>query len=333
MDIINTTTYFDQRIWDFAELPFLINIETFMGCNLRCRMCPVPLGQQGMGGRQFCAMSPEVFRIILDEISEQPRQINLTQLGEPLLNPNIVDFVALSHQVGHHVSLTTNGTLLTSELGCELLKAGINRMVFSFDGGTKRTYESLRCGAKFEHVIQNIQNFYSANKKYGFKCEVQIHNILSNNTERELDIIKQLWSGVANVFHIPLDDWGGKLQLPSDLGLKRTKVPSRNVERYPCDLLWTNLTVSAEGQIMLCCHDYKLLSRLPNISEKPLRKIWQQDVAAERYRQIEGNFDSPSCCSCQAWVSRPKFYHLQEADKPNSNNCSIFRIILNKLRR
>ena len=69
--------YFNQRKWHSNELPDIIAIESVMGCNLRCEMCPVPQSKLLMNGRTTTTMSLETYSRILDEISDKPRSIGL----------------------------------------------------------------------------------------------------------------------------------------------------------------------------------------------------------------------------------------------------------------
>ena len=173
---------FNNRIFDFDEIPNYILLETFMGCNLRCAMCPVPNSVQSMNGRTPTAMSREVFSEIISQVSDKPRSIHLTQLGEPLLNPNIVDFVNQAKENGHKVGLTTNGTRMTTDMARGLLQAGLDLVIFSFDGATKNTYESIRKGAQYENVLNNIRYFSSLARQKGVQCRIQVDCIISDLT-------------------------------------------------------------------------------------------------------------------------------------------------------
>ena len=92
-------------------------------------------------------MTTDVFRGILDDVSEKPRLLHLNLMGEPLLNQEISEFVVLSKKAGHHVTLTTNGTLMNERISRNLLMAGVDHVTFSIDGIEARTYETIRIGA------------------------------------------------------------------------------------------------------------------------------------------------------------------------------------------
>jgi radical SAM protein with 4Fe4S-binding SPASM domain len=126
--------------------------------------------------------------------------------------------------------------------------------------------------------------------------------IISDLTEGEVDDFHLMWKGVAISNSVPLDNWAGQLELPSDFGQPR--VPREEMDRYACDLLWNTAYVSAEGNAMLCCHDYKQRSNLPNIRKKPLDQIWRDEIYVERAKQVAGDFSSVSCADCKAWKTR-----------------------------
>ena len=58
--------------------------------------------------------------------------------------------------------INTNATQL-NEKSKELIESGLDVMIYSFDGGTKETYEKMRPGRfkenKFENVYKNIYEF------------------------------------------------------------------------------------------------------------------------------------------------------------------------------
>jgi MoaA/NifB/PqqE/SkfB family radical SAM enzyme len=80
-------------------------------------------------------------------------------LGEPFYHPNIVGMVARAKELGAHVELITNGTLLTAGLSRGLLEAGIDVLWVSIDGATPGSYADIRLGAELPQVIENVTEF------------------------------------------------------------------------------------------------------------------------------------------------------------------------------
>lgn len=297
---------FNDRSADLEDLPELIYVEPVMACNLACEMCPVPAHTTAMGGRYRSIMKPEVYKKVLDSIRGRHRLVWLNQLGEPLLNKHIVDFVAWTKREGHSVAFTTNGTLMTERLAARLLEAGLDKIVFSFDGGTKETFERIRIGANFEETVANIRTFAKMARERSPACGVQVHMIVSDATEHETEAFKALWGDLVTTELIPLDDWAGQLELPEYFGKPRT--PKRDMSRHACDLLWTTAYVSAEGRAMYCCHDYKQTSNLSSVMDRDLKTIWRTEIRAERDRHVRGDYAGSPCEHCAAWKTRPLQY-------------------------
>jgi MoaA/NifB/PqqE/SkfB family radical SAM enzyme len=301
--------YFNNRRWDFDELPDLVMIETVIGCNLRCEMCPVPNSKLLMNGRTTTTMKLETFHRILEEIADKPRRLHLNQMGEPLLNKTIFEFVTLAKKSGHIVSLTTNGTLMNEDIARKLLIAGVDHITFSVDGYEARTYESIRIGANYEEVRSNIEQFCRLRKDLNKNTSVQIDCILSDLTRSEIASMQNYWLNKVDCINaINLDDWAGKHILPSKFGVRNWVESASGKSRYPCDLLWTTIAISAEGFVMYCCHDYKLLSNLPNVNEKSLKQIWKDRVSEERKKHCEERIDKDPCVLCDAWKTRQPYF-------------------------
>ena len=298
---------FARRSPVVESLPDLIYVEMAMACNFGCKMCPVPESRKLMEGRVPSIMKADTFALILGAISDRPRHLWLTQLGEPMLNKHLTDYVKAAKSGGHYVGFTTNGSMMTEQKARDLLAAGVDHIVFSFDGATKQTFEKIRIGGNFDEVVGNIRRFSAMNQELrspANRCKVQVDMIVSDLTESEVDDFHAMWKGIAITQSIPIDDWAGQLDLPSDFGKPRTS--REDIKRYACDLLWNTAYVSAEGNAMMCCHDYKQRSKLPNVQDKPLQQIWRGEIEAERAKQVAGDFSSVSCAACTAWKTRPR---------------------------
>lgn len=295
---------FNKRSPHFKKLPDIFSIETVFGCNLHCEMCPVP---EGIKDRKKKLMSFLTYKNIIDQVSDKKRYIGLNQLGEPLLNKNIVHFVEYAKKYRHFTHLTTNATLLNRVISADLLEAGLDSITFSVDGADKITYEKIRIGAMFEETVENIKYFCNLNKKTGKKCKTKVDCIVSDLTEKSKTDIENFWDGIVPVNFILLDNWTNRAELPDYFGKKRTP-DDMLMKRYPCHLSWTVCAISAEGKVMYCCHDYYQKSNLPSIHDKPLIKILNNEIADEREKHTKNRIDKEPCKSCVAWQTMPKFY-------------------------
>ena len=63
------------------------------------------------------------------------------------MHPKIGDFIRYAKQKGIlEVIINTNATNLTLQMSKDLIDAGLDYMIYSFDGGSKETYEKMRPG-------------------------------------------------------------------------------------------------------------------------------------------------------------------------------------------
>ena len=82
-----------------------IYLEISNICNLHCSFCP---GTQ----RKQAQLSQEDFSFLLHRLRPYTDYLYFHLMGEPLRHPELERFLALSHELGFRVILTTNGTLL-----------------------------------------------------------------------------------------------------------------------------------------------------------------------------------------------------------------------------
>jgi MoaA/NifB/PqqE/SkfB family radical SAM enzyme len=296
MPLTESRLKFDRRDHRMDALPEGIAIETVMGCNLRCPMCAVPNPETEMNGRKVTFMPKARFQKIIDQISDRPRGVMLSLMGESLLHPNIVEFVAITKKAGHHAAMITNGTRLTRETSVALIEAGLNHLFVSVDGMTKATYEKQRIGGHYETVRRNVDDLLAANTERGNPMRIDLNYVVSVGTAPEKEAFYRAFSErVHTINFMRVTDWGGQLAIPEGLG---TPVRNPGKERVVCFALWGTMFISAEGRAMLCCPDFRQESQLSTVDEKPLLDIWQTEVQEHRRRHVNDDFESRPCSTC-----------------------------------
>jgi radical SAM protein with 4Fe4S-binding SPASM domain len=145
-------------------LPAMLQIEITGACNLRCHMCLVRYRPRL--DRYRASMTFEQVAALVDANPNLERVV-LQGLGEPLLAPDLVRVVEYATRRGIAVAFNTNGTLLTPRHGRELIDAGLAELCVSLDGATAATYESIRDGARFRRVVENLRAFRALQRSMG----------------------------------------------------------------------------------------------------------------------------------------------------------------------
>ncbi len=141
-----------------TSAPTIANIEITTRCNLRCTYCA-----RTIRGGAAEDMTPDTFRYILGILPHAYR-ITLVGLGETLLHPRVVDFVAEASSCGRRVALVTNAMLLDETMSRRLLDAGLESIAFSIDGSNQRVASEVRPGTDFQRVIAQVKRFVQLSK-------------------------------------------------------------------------------------------------------------------------------------------------------------------------
>lgn len=129
------------------------SIETSSLCNNKCEYCPYPEQHKH---RETGLMSMEVFEAALGLVracvgAGTQRELNLFGVGEPTLNPNIVEMVRMARRVlplRLPVHLNTNGNTMTEALARDLKDAGVSEIDI--------TGHNARAAAKTIRIFQKV---------------------------------------------------------------------------------------------------------------------------------------------------------------------------------
>src|SRR5659263_236545 len=181
-------------------------IEITNVCNLSCRFCP-----KTVRNPQF--MSIETFEKILDQIKNRANYIYFHVKGEPLLHPQIDEFLDLCDEKGFKVNLITNGTIISKVKSKILMKpalAPVGFSVHSFDENVanKRTgLDSNSCSASSfkDKYLEDIFAFvHEAIEKTDISIVFKLWNLTedeSTNLKREKN--KYILNAIQKQLNLP----------------------------------------------------------------------------------------------------------------------------------
>jgi MoaA/NifB/PqqE/SkfB family radical SAM enzyme len=145
-----------KRFSPFSVKPPLskLYIEPTSQCNLQCRTCIRNSWDEPIG-----SMDINVYRKLLFDLKDFSTldTIAFWGFGEPLAHPEIVNMVALAHEMGLKTEVITNGHLLDKDMANGFIQAGLDTIVVSVDGTTQESYEDVRLGGDLLRVEENIK--------------------------------------------------------------------------------------------------------------------------------------------------------------------------------
>lgn len=304
--------YYDYltRKTELGAKPSIVWIDTVSLCNFRCGFCPTTYASNKRKG----VMSFDLFKKIIDEVSDIHLESYLFQTGEPLLNRDIVRFVEYMTSKKMLSIMHTNGSLWTKEKAAALLDAGLGFISFSFDGYDAETYERTRVGGNFQKTVDCIKGVLELKKRRGTaRPYVRIQTLVPARSgendqfsERKRRDFKELFDGlpvnefdrekISNLAHdLPT---GGVLKPEAPMSAEEHR--ERGYRYKPCTRLWSSMTVRFDGTVVPCCVDFESQLPLGNVKDKPLLQIWNDRPIQElRERHVRSELKGvPLCSNC-----------------------------------
>jgi radical SAM protein with 4Fe4S-binding SPASM domain len=256
--------------------------------------------------RPKALMDEKIFKNLIDQHAGTSHLVRLHNLGEPLLDKRIVDFIQYGAERNVKLEISTNSTILTEQRANDILRSNLYQIILSMDGATKETYEKIRRNADFDRVVTNITQFLKKKKELASKVRVVLQIILMDETIQEVDKFINQWdeyrkSGVIDEFRIKrFSTWANQVEaIGNQAGEALRYYPEKEKTRIPCLYLWESVVVLQDGRVTPCCFDYEGKLSLGNLHENTLDEIWQSQKYQDlRQHHLGGDFNNPLCQNC-----------------------------------
>jgi radical SAM protein with 4Fe4S-binding SPASM domain len=280
-----------------AALPVEYIVETTAKCNLYCPMCPRESHPQPKAD-----MTGEIFDRLVRQSGDTAEHMMLIGLGEPFMDPHILERIELCHRHSISSLLSTNGTFLDEKLAGRVLDSPLEQLTLSFDGARKETFEFYRKGAKFEKVRDNFVRFARMKHERRSKLQVVIQMVKMDGNASEVDDFIAFWSAVPGIDQIRIKADETNLMRP-DAGHAAAEW------KHPCHYLWRGpMYVKQNGDVYPCCQSYMLDGApLGNLATQPLFEIWNSDAMRDmRSKHVSGRGGEVDICSrCCTTIPHP----------------------------
>lgn len=303
------------------RFPGVVQIEATSRCNLSCPACSH--AKEETAGQH---LAPDGLGTVLDALPRRPRQVILSGIGEPLVNPHFFALVDLLAQRRIGCAFFTNGTLLRPETRQAILaRDNIRKVAISCDGAREETFESLRRGADFRRWKESVGLFLAEAKQRRRGSLELVANVLvcRQNLVELPDIIRlaaELGFDSVNLLDpIPVDEIAAsmcptadelgallddgllglarQLNFRVDWCLRRPGSPPRSIVR--CVQPWDYVFIRANGAVAPCCAVFGSgqAAVMGNIFQQPFGEIWRGEPYRE-FRRTCASGTNPLCRVC-----------------------------------
>lgn len=146
--------------------------NTTQSCNLKCRHCysqSQNIKYQGELG------TGDAIRFI-DDLAKFGVPVLLFSGGEPLMRPDLFELVAHARSQGIRAVISTNGTLITSEIAAKLKSAGLSYVGVSLDGLNGIHDDFRGVNGAFDRALQGIRACRHEGVKVGLRFTITRNN-------------------------------------------------------------------------------------------------------------------------------------------------------------
>ena len=271
-----------------------IYIEITNTCNLNCSFC-------SKSNRKSKSLSIEEFEHILNEVQYYTDYIYLHVKGEPLLHPNIIEFITLAEKYNLKVNLTTNGTLF-SKMVKELSKCkALHKINFSlhsennYDNYLENIFNNIKLLSPETMVIYRLWTLN--NGEFDEKSTKIVDKIISyyNLSPEIVEKLKKENNVKIN----------STIYVDKDNEFKWPSIEDTSTSEGYCFALKTQLAILSTGTVVPCCLDCDGLVPLGNIFNESLEDI----IKGEQFIKLQKSFQDRKPISelCQKCTFKERF--------------------------
>ena len=247
-------------------IPKHLEIETVNGlCTSRCVMCTYKTWTRKPG-----IMGTDVFKRILEKFipyREQIQYLTLHGNGEALLDKGLAEKVRIAKSLRFKgTGFATNCTELDDDTARDLITAGLDTIICSIDGITKKTHEAIRVGTNFDQVVANVLNFRRIRNEIG-KTRIIVRFIRQEKNKEEWPSFFEYWTRKVDatfgdkVVAFEIHNNASKVEGYEAMDVNRTI----SLENHKCESVFERLIIRSNGDLAFCDADDNGFFNLGNV--------------------------------------------------------------------
>jgi len=262
-----------------------VGLELTSKCNLRCGMCPLPVLR-----RPYEDMAWPLVERAEREIHGLGLKLKwLHEMGEPLLYSRLDDAIRLFPEA----SVSTNGLVLTEEVGAKLLASPLKRLRICVDSINRDVYPQLRTGGDFDRLVDLTRKFLDQAKGHPLRIEIQ--KMRSRLTlDETVDDFRKLFDLKRYKNARVIEKTCEALDVNEETDL--------HGKFYGCvqGAFFTWIVIFADGRVTHCCYDAHGEQILGDLKTQALAEI----VESDRFATMQAAFERrdftelPRCAEC-----------------------------------
>ncbi len=165
-------------------------------CNLLCLHCYSDSEARRYEGE----LTTEEGYVLLEDLGRFQVPAVLFSGGEPLVRRDLFDLVAFARARGLRPTLSTNGTLITSEVAARIKQSGFTYVGVSLDGIGEVNDRFRGVAGAFDRALRAFHNLKAVGQRVGLRLTLNRHNV--ENLHRIFDLIEMEGIDRACFYHL-----------------------------------------------------------------------------------------------------------------------------------
>jgi radical SAM protein with 4Fe4S-binding SPASM domain len=260
--------------------PWTLKLEFSKGCNLSCKFCPIHALPEYNKNKQFLTTTT-CERVVSQYAKINPEgRVELTMRGEPTINPYFLKNISLirKHLPKSQISLFSNGVTALKDptIIAKSFVAGVN--IYNIDC-YNNTYE------RFKKLAEEITTKYNAVELKKFEEFSAYTKYSKGHLLKVINLVPDIASPDNPVAARSLHTNAGNADIESLYKLGMPKLKKLPLVRQ-CGRPFREMVVCYNGDVVICCHDWKAEKVLGNVYSKHLYNIWYGEEHSEILKKL-----------------------------------------------
>lgn len=281
-----------------VSTPMSVHIDVCNICNFKCSFCSHQSSKDKVHYKRQI-MNDNLFRKVIDDMHSFDSKIKVLRLfmgGEPLLHPRFVELAkyAVKSDCFECVEFTTNGSLLNKELSKIIADSGIDRVRISIEALDSDAYEAIT-GKRVDigKLVDEIGFLYSLKRS----CEIYVKIAdVSVESDEAREAFFDMFGDICDkifIEHItPIwcdydNNVGAVYACDKRVGMRGQDITQRI---DICPFPFYQLIVNPDGEVTVCCPDWKRDIVVGNACNESIYQIWNgKKIRRLQLEQAKGN--------------------------------------------
>ncbi|MDE2020455.1 MAG: radical SAM protein [Patescibacteria group bacterium] len=177
--------WFPEKLASFRDgnitAPIYVRVKPTNRCNQKCDFCAYGHGDWDIGMHETVEHRDVIPRQKMLEVLEDFHALGVKAVtysggGEPLMHPDITEFMSTTVQYGIDLSIITNGSMLEGERAAILRSSNWTRVSMDYTDATQMSQSRRVPENQFGRVLKNISEFAKAKPR---SCELGVNYIVT----------------------------------------------------------------------------------------------------------------------------------------------------------